>query len=120
MKLKGLKELSRSLDMLAREELAHTKDQVVEIGGKVLDRGKDLAPRDTGALANSGRLLKVRLSAAKFAAIIRFGSRAVDYALYVHWDPSVVHPQGEWRYLSKAMSERGDIGEVRFRSRFIR
>lgn len=60
-------------------------------------------PRDTGALAASGRVSRPRVSKGKITVRLGFGGAAAPYALYQHEMMSLRHTLGEARYLVRGV-----------------
>lgn len=106
LKLKNIGRIQQSLLAVAREEAAHTLEQIEEIGHKVLEKSVELAPEKTGALKASGRRLPTRaLKNGRQQIRVRFGDRSAPYAGYVHWSPFDSFENGQALFLLSAVRE---------------
>lgn len=105
--LKNLKKVEGNLLAYARDQEAHTVDQTYNVGEEVLDRAEQLCPKETGNLARTGRIVfRKRIRRGGFYQIlIRFGGARAPYAVFVHNNPNVRHPNGTDLYLFKAAKE---------------
>lgn len=75
---------------------------------QILLKALPITPRETGALRRSGKVIgPIKRNQHVQSVSITFGDEAVDYAVYVHEDPTANHaPPTTYKFLEKAWQSR--------------
>ena len=90
LELQGLDAVSRQFQRLAAQARAALTEALQAEAERILEASYPLVPVDTGALLTSGRVL-----ARTDGAEIRYGVPGlVDYAIKIHEDTTLNHPNG--------------------------
>lgn len=98
--------LIRSVERLAEDAAQDFTVYLRDAGEEILldvktTRGNRGVPKDTSALADSGRVERTQIR--KREVKISFGGAAAPYALAQHERTDYFHPQGEARYLVRGL-----------------
>jgi hypothetical protein len=100
----ALNDIAKRLDLGLRTVLSEVLyDHMLD----VMDRAKELCPKESGALAASGRVNKIRVNANGIFADLDFGvDPFIDYALDQHENLLYAHKDGEQaKFLEAALLE---------------
>lgn len=103
--LRGLRELRRSLQTVARDRLieafaAALYDEGLKVDARAQE--EDMAPWDTGRMKGTHYVSPPTESGTTLICEIGYG---VDYSIFVHERTEVRHPHGQAKWLQKTLGE---------------
>lgn len=105
MPIEGLQDIIRSIRFTKEKHAPAIERGLIAAAGALLDWSKELVPVDTGLLYSSGQASH-QGSGYETIAEVAYGSGGAYYAIYVHEDLNVYHPNGQAKYLEQPARER--------------
>lgn len=97
----GVKEVLANLGLVGRRSITEVAKGLFAEAENVMGSAKELTPVDTGALRASGHVQLPVEKQGEVSVTLGFGGVSTPYALKVHEDLAVFHPNGEAKYLER-------------------
>ena len=118
---KGMTELSQNLRALSREMPSEVAAALYKEAQIEMTEAKKRTPVDTGALRNSGRVEKPKVTEGEISVRMAFGGLSggagtggqgvfrdtSHYAIHVHENLDAFHKVGQAKYLESVLNESG-------------
>lgn len=105
MPIEGLSDIIKSIRFTQERHAEGIEAGLIAAGGALLEWSQELVPVDTGLLHDSGQV-SVTGKGYETLVEVAYGSSGAYYAIYVHEDMNVYHPNGQAKFLEQPARER--------------